>query len=258
MPVYMNGAQIHDIAIKSETKLNTEDTTATSLDILKGKTAYTSNGKITGSLPLANFDSSAFFQFATYVSNNGQGNIYKLNLSDKTIAIPDGTAYFYADAPTDTTATAADIECGETAYINGKKIIGTKQLKREHIFQSQYIDQSFDSCTFEINSKVSNKEQAENLFSPYRIKVESVIFYGWDEESSAPFQKNYDYYIDCIDGASETLTGAAFSAELTVSIHIEEISIDAGNNPVCIPLLTVSSDSTIDGSYIYAIHLIYK
>ena len=93
--------------------LNTADATATAADILKDKTAYVGNDKITGTM-------------------NNNGAVSQTLAAGGSYTIPEGyhngggkvTAQTLA-AQTDGTATATQILSGQTAYVDGVKVTGT-------------------------------------------------------------------------------------------------------------------------------------
>lgn len=120
-----------------EGDLDTSDATATAADIRRNKTAYVDGAKITGTIPDISGRTITPNTNQQTISGNGylNGNIVVQGDTDlvagnikKDINIFGVTGTFEGLDTSDATASAADIKQGETAYVNGEKIIGTAPI----------------------------------------------------------------------------------------------------------------------------------
>lgn len=119
--------------LEIETGVDTSDATATASDILKGKTAYINDVKVSGIIEsksaqtytptTANQTISSGVYLSETQTIKGDRNLKAANIK-KGVSIFDVTGSYTSDA----TATAADIAAGKTAYVNGKKIVGTQEI----------------------------------------------------------------------------------------------------------------------------------
>lgn len=119
--------------LEIETGVDTSDATATASDILKGKTAYINDVKVSGIIEsksaqtytptTANQTISSGVYLSETQTIKGDRNLKATNIK-KGVSIFDVTGSYTSDA----TATAADIAAGKTAYVNGKKIVGTQEI----------------------------------------------------------------------------------------------------------------------------------
>ena len=139
---YVDGKKVTGI----HTDLDTSDATAEAADILIGETAYVNGAKVTGSMVNRGRISARLTPSSTYVS--GDAGYYSTVYADvasttrtvtptkSTQTITSTTSFYktvtvnpipakYVDT-SDADATAAEIEEGKTAYVNGVKITGTK------------------------------------------------------------------------------------------------------------------------------------
>jgi hypothetical protein len=112
---------------------DTSDATATSADILSGKTAYGAEGtKMTGTMPnRGNINQTLTTQGQEYTIPQGYhagGGKVTANISNLTaanIAAGKTVGGVAGTFTSDATAAAGDILSGKTAYVNGSKITGT-------------------------------------------------------------------------------------------------------------------------------------
>lgn len=128
------GVTIFGVDGTSQGGTDTSDATATSGDILAGKTAYVNDEKLTGTIPV--IDESKTYTPGTadltipggfYVSVpqtvKGDANLAAENIKTG-VKVFDVTGNFTEDA----TATANKIAKDETAYVKGEKITGTASI----------------------------------------------------------------------------------------------------------------------------------
>ena len=117
---------------------DTSDATAVAGDILDGKTAYVSGGKVSGTIPTESAaiytptTSNQIISAGVYLGGSqtilGDANLSAENI--KSGASIFGVSGTYEGSgggidPSDATATAADILDGKTAYVSGGKVSGT-------------------------------------------------------------------------------------------------------------------------------------
>ena len=145
---------INDLPEVTTGGIDTSDATATTLDILSGKTAYVDGKKITGVIPIVAGKTITPSSFGNLAINGGEyasGSILISGDSDligsnikKGVSIFGVLGSYEGEGGIDTsdaTATSADIATGKTAYVNGEKVTGSM------VIQSYYVSNVAPSST---------------------------------------------------------------------------------------------------------------
>jgi hypothetical protein len=122
-------------SISSSGGIDTSDATATSEDIMNGKTAYVDGEKVTGTFTI----DAEIEQQNTKISE-------KDSLISQIQVALEGKAANTGIDTSDATATADDIATGKTAYVNGVKVTGTHECSGSGA--------SIDTCTININNNI--------------------------------------------------------------------------------------------------------
>lgn len=154
------------------------------------------------------------------------------------------------------TATAASVEYGKTAYVNGVKITGTKQAERYKFVDSIPFDS--DVGTFQVRFENVTKDDIKKMY----IKVEGVdIHILWsDDEAMDIEQYNKDYYVPL--AAADTtnpsclVQAGAGNYDLEFSFSFREPDEVAGTTDCWTELVVTSSMGNFYD--IYAMYLVKK
>ncbi len=155
----IKGQSIAGVAGTAETGTNTDDANAGAGDILSGKTAYVKGNKVTGSMTNQGAYTStvsigydgglAYFRIpaGAYLTPTVMGypeimaNLSDIGISADKILKGQIIAGIDGTATSDATATASDIEKGKTAYVNGKKIEGTREDNADHLLKTEVANE---------------------------------------------------------------------------------------------------------------------
>lgn len=138
--------------------IDTSDATATSSDILSGKTAYVKGVKVEGNIPSKSQEiytpsaSEQYINSGQYLSGtqiiSGDSDLTADNIK-KNIEIFGVIGTYEGTDTSDATATAADILTGKTAYVNGEKLTGTIPTHGTNTYtpttENQYIETGYYS-----------------------------------------------------------------------------------------------------------------
>ena len=152
-----------------ETGLDTSDATATAEDILKGKTAYVNDVKVSGTIESKSAEiytpgtTNKTISAGVYLSGNqtikGDSNLKSGNIKNGvSIFGVTGTLPEKIDT-SDATATAEDILKGKTAYVNDVKVTGTKEEVEQNVEfdeESKIISINIPSGTTSIGNSAFN------------------------------------------------------------------------------------------------------
>lgn len=148
--------------------VDTSDATATSSDILSGKTAYVNGSKITGNIEsqdaqtITPSTSNQTISSGKYLSGTqtikGDSNLVASNIkSGVSIFGVNGNYTGNGTDTSDATATQNDIANGKTAYVNGEKITGNLSVISQ-------ISTSATPSSDETNISLSYKNSSRRIF----------------------------------------------------------------------------------------------
>lgn len=168
--------------------IDTSDATATSHDILSGKTAYVQGIKVTGDIASKISEtytpglSNKIIKAGVYLSGDqviaGDPNLLPANIiKGKTIFTVVGS---HEDLDTsDATATAGTILKGYTAYVDGEKITGTFQTLQDEFTPSNPYTPSTTALTINTSNKLVTDNiiiSGDDNLIPSNIKKGISIF----------------------------------------------------------------------------------
>ena len=190
---------IFDVTGTMEEGVDTSDATATSDDIIEGKTAYIDGQKVRGTLQIAG--SGPVYVDVEYVGDNNsdidvtmylrtnikevldndtqiEAEISYVDLakaidltSDKIVSGESvlGMEGTYEGLDTsDATATASDILSGKTAYVNGDKITGTLEVPNNSVIElisNKRLEINCSNIANILSQKLTSTQKALELFS---------------------------------------------------------------------------------------------
>jgi len=182
-----------------ETGTDTSDATATASQILSGKTAYGSTGKLTGTMTNNGAKTATLNAGGSYTIpagyHNGSGKITANSLASQTVA--DATAETIAD--------------GKTAWVNGVKITGTADIK-----ERVYLYNEGDECTSLTGGWMIPTSVAE---SHYCDMVSGVSASGTSPYGTRTVQKNSNHlYINVTTNTKNMVVQGSLYTAKTINL----------------------------------------